>query len=358
MRLTELGWSPFFKSHFLEEGTGGCVPARVSEESKGFYRVLAEEGEFLAQIAGRIRYRAEDRDDFPAVGDWVVTAPRPAEGRATIVAILPRRTILSRKVSGRAIEEQILVTNLDTVFVVASLNREFNLRRIERYLALVWESGARPVVLLNKADLCPDVSAAYREVECIAPGAPVHALSAASGQGLESVRAYLQPGQTAAFIGSSGVGKSTIINAFAGAEVLRVQPVRCTDDRGRHTTTSRQLMVLPGGGIVVDTPGMRELQLWESDAGLSQAFDDLEVLAQECRFRDCRHHGESGCAVAQAIAQGALPRERLENYQKMEAELRFLETKTDLRARQAERERVKQLCKAQKRSYKAPKRAQ
>jgi ribosome biogenesis GTPase len=352
MRLTDLGWSPYFQIHFQQEEPEGCVPARVSEESKGFYRVLAEEGEFLAQLAGRIRYRTEDRDDLPAVGDWVVVAPRPAENRATILAILPRRTILSRKEAGRTAEEQILATNLETVFVVTSLNQEFNLRRIERYLAVVWGSGAQPVVLLSKADLCPDVDAVRARVERVVPGALVHSVSAVSGQGLESVRQYLRPGRTAAFIGSSGVGKSTIINALAGEAMLRVQPVRATDDRGRHTTTSRQLIVLPGGGIVVDTPGMRELQLWESSAGLAHAFDDLEALAQECRFRDCRHRGEPGCAVARAIEDGALSRERLENYRKMEAELRFLETKTDLRARSAEKVRTKQLMKAQKRIYK------
>ncbi len=249
---------------------------------------------------------------------------------------------------------------------MTSLNQEFNLRRIERYLAVVWGSGAQPVVLLSKADLCPDVDVVRARVERVVPGAPVHSLSAASGQGLESLRQYLRPGRTAAFIGSSGVGKSTIINALAGETMLRVQPVRATDDRGRHTTTSRQLIVLrgrhtttsrqlivlPGGGIVVDTPGMRELQLWEGSAGLAQAFDDLEALVQECRFPDCRHRGEPGCAVARAIEDGALSRARLENYRKMEAELRFLETKTDLGARNAEKVRTKQLMKAQKRIYK------
>src|SRR5260370_11217120 len=207
MRLTDLGWSPYFQSHFQKEEPEGCVPARVSGESKGFYRVLAAEGEFLAQIAGRIRYRAEDRDDLPAVGDWVVVAPRPAESRATILAILPRRTILSRKEAGRTAEEQILATNLETVFVVTSLNQEFNLRRIERYLALVGGTGAHPVVLLSKADLCPDGNAVLARVARVVTGAPLHSLSAASGHGLESLRQYVQPGRASGFIGSAGVGK-------------------------------------------------------------------------------------------------------------------------------------------------------
>jgi ribosome biogenesis GTPase / thiamine phosphate phosphatase len=350
MSLRELGWNPFFDGHFLDESMTGSVPARVSEESKGFYRVLAEEREYLAQIAGRVRYRAEERSDFPAVGDWVVIVPRPSEGRASIAAILPRRSILSRKVAGRAVEEQILATNLDTVFIVNSLNQEFKLRRIERYLATVWQSGAQPVVLLNKADLCTDGGTLLCEVESVAPGSPVHLLSATTGFGLDAVRQYLSEGQTAAFIGSSGVGKSTIINALRGEALQRIQSIRPGDDRGRHATTSRQMIVLPEGGVVVDTPGMRELQLWESGSGISQAFEDLEALAQGCRFRDCRHRGEPGCAIPQALEDGTLLPERLENYRKMQAEQRFLETKTDPAARRAVKERWKKLCKAQKRS--------
>ncbi len=348
MRLEDLGWNRSFELHFHQEQTGGWVPARVSEESKGLYRVLAEGGEFLAQIAGKVRYCAEGRSDFPAIGDWVVIAPRIVEGRATITAILPRQTVVARKAAGRAVDAQILATNVETVFVVASLNQEFKLRRIERYLALVWESGAQPVVLLNKADLCSDAARVAAEVERTAPGASVHALSATTGDGLEALRQYLARGRTAAFIGSSGVGKSTIINALLGQSSQDVQPVRASDDRGRHATTSRQMILLPGGGIVIDTPGIRELQLWESDSGLDQAFEEIEALAERCKFRDCRHRGEPGCAVVLAIEGGTLDAARLENYRKLKAELRFLETKTNLDARHTAKERARQMSKAQK----------
>ena len=343
--LLDMGWNSFFENNFLELDDPALVPARVVEQSRGIYRVRSAQREYAAQIAGKIRYLAQARKDFPAIGDWVAIAPTK-ESQAQIECILPRKTKLSRKVAGREISEQIVAANVDTVFVVSSLNREFNLRRIERYLTLVWDSGALPVVLLNKADLCADAGAQIAEMENIAPGIPVFLLSALQGTGIESVRNHISRGQTAAFVGSSGVGKSTIINALSGATSLRVQPVRQDDDRGRHTTTSRQMVFLPGGGIVIDTPGMRELQLWDSEEGLSRAFGDIETLAENCKFRDCGHNGEPGCAVKAAILEGQLGSERLENHRKLQAELRFQQRKADPALARQEKERWKKIHKA------------
>jgi ribosome biogenesis GTPase / thiamine phosphate phosphatase len=342
--LKDFGWSSFFESQFPDGPA--LVPARVVEELIGFHRVRAAQGEYLAEIAGKVRYQAEERDDLPAVGDWVAITPRPDEGRARIECILPRLTKLSRKIAGRELSEQIVATNLDTGFVVSALNREFNPRRIERYLALVWDSGARPVVLLNKADLCAEAAACAADVESISLGAPVHLLSALRGTGLEALRKYLTPGETIAFVGSSGVGKSTIIKALSGAESLRVQPVREDDDRGRHTTSSRQMIFLPDGGMVIDTPGMRELQLWDNESGLAKAFEDIETLALDCRFRDCGHRGEPGCAVEAAIQKGQLEPERLENHSKLQAELRFQQRKMDPRVAREDKEKWKKIHKA------------
>lgn len=346
LELKDLGWNTFFEAQFAEVKKTDLVPARVVEEFQGLYKVRAARGEYLAKVSGRVRYEAEQRDDMPAVGDWVAVTPRPTEGRARIEAILARRTKLSRKAAGREVEEQIVATNLDTVFIVSSLNQEFNLRRIERYLTLVWDSGARPVLLLNKADLCADAAAWVKETESVALGAPVHLLSARQGQGVETLREYLGQGQTAAFVGSSGVGKSTIINTLSGNSAIKTQTVRESDDRGRHTTTTRQMMFLPGGGIVIDTPGMRELQLWDSEEHLAQTFADITALAAGCKFRDCAHNGEPGCAVTQAVQNGTLDAARVENHHKLQAEMRFQQRKVDPQAARALKEQWKKVHKA------------
>ena len=305
--LADLGWNSFFESYFAEFKQSALLPARVVEEFKGLYRVRSAQAEYLAEAAGKLQHLAVSREDLPAVGDWVAIMARPEERRARIEHILPRRTKLARKVAGREMSEQIVATNLDTVFVVSALNREFNLRRIERYLTMVW----------------------------------VHLLSALEKTGLEAVREYVSRGTTAAFVGSSGVGKSTIINGLANA-ALHVQAVREHDDRGQHTTTSRQMIFLSGGGMLIDTPGMRELQLWIHEEGAAQAFEDIATLSKGCRFRDCGHRGEPGCAVHTAVQQGELACERLENYRKLLAELRFQERKMNPEvARQVKEERKK-----------------
>ena len=344
-QLRALGWNSFFESQFEEFYPAGLMPARVVEEFKGFYRVRSAQAEYLAETAGKLQYQAASREDFPAVGDWVAITARQEEGRARIEHVLPRRTKLVRKVAGREITEQIVATNLDTVFVVSALNREFNLRRIERYLTIVWDSGARPVVLLNKADLCPDGAVCAAEVEGIAFGAPVHLLSALAKTGVDAVRAYLARGTTAAFVGSSGVGKSTIINRIADAS-LRVQPVREHDDRGQHTTTSRQMIFLGGEGMLIDTPGMRELHLLDHEQGAAQAFQDIATLSQACKFRDCGHQGEPGCAIEAAVQQGELSLERLENYRKLLAELHFQERKINPEVARQVKEKWKKIHKA------------
>jgi ribosome biogenesis GTPase len=344
-QLKDLGWNSFFEGHFEEFKQAGLTPARVVEELKGFCRVRSAQAEYLAETAGKLQHQALCREDFPAVGDWVAITTRPEQGRARIEHVLPRRSKLTRKVAGREMSGQIVATNLDTVFVVSALNREFNLRRIERYLTIVWDSGARPVVLLNKADLCPDAAARGVEVEGIALGTTVHVLSALEKTGLDAVRSYLARGTTAAFVGSSGAGKSTIINRLAGT-ALRVKAVREYDDRGRHTTTSRQMIFLSGQGILIDTPGMRELQLLDHEQGAAQAFEDIGILSQGCKFRDCGHRGEPGCAIEAAVRQGELSLERLESYRKLLAELHFQARKMNPEVARQVKEKWKKIHKA------------
>jgi ribosome biogenesis GTPase len=352
MHLYQLGWDSEFQKHFLNSGRSDCIPARVAEESKEHYKVFSEQGEFLAQITGKIRFQAGSRSDFPAVGDWVLIKPRPNETRATIETILPRKTMLIRKIAGKDLQEQVIAANIDTIFIVMSLNQDWNLRRLERYLSIGWESGSQPVVLLNKADLCENPEAYVQSASSIALSAPILALSALTGNGIEPLTGYITRGRTAAFIGSSGVGKSTIINALIGQAAQRTQPILDVDDRGRHTTTSRQMILLPHGGVVIDTPGMREIGMWESGIGISQTFEDIEEFAVNCRFRDCSHSGEPGCAVLESIEKGDLNVERLNNYHKLKAELRFIERKTNYWSGQKNKANAKRMSKAIKKLYK------
>jgi ribosome biogenesis GTPase / thiamine phosphate phosphatase len=345
--LEDLGWNSFFQKHFELSVIPGSVPARVISESKGSFQAYSQYGEFTAVISGKMRHRAETEKQYPAVGDWVVIKPLINERKGIIQAVLPRKSKFSRKMAGERTEEQIVAANIDTVFIVSGLDggRNLNLRRIERYLTLAWSSGATPVIVLNKVDMCQDVDVCISSVESVAPGVPVHSVSAREGTGLDALRIYLTKGDTVAFLGSSGVGKSTLINSLMGIEKQQVREVRADDRTGRHTTTKRELIVLPGGGIVIDTPGMRELQMWVGEENLQGAFHDVETLAKVCRFSDCGHNVEVGCAVKAAIDRGELDPARLESYRKLQRELSYLASREEHSERLYEKLKWKKIAK-------------
>jgi ribosome biogenesis GTPase len=350
VHLETFGWSPYFSEQFEPFAREGLIPGRVALESRGTCRVWTADGEIVAETSGGLRHAARERGELPAVGDWVAVKPVPGE-TAKIRAVLARRGAFSRKVAGSRAERQVVAANVDTVFLVAGLDGDFNLRRLERYLTLAWEGGARPVVVLSKADVCDDVAARVAEAEGVAAGVPVLAVSSALEGGLAPLEAYLEPGHTLALLGSSGVGKSTIVNRLLGAETQRTSAVREHDSRGRHTTTHRELFLLPSGALLVDTPGMRELHVWGDGGGLEGAFSDVEALARSCRFSDCRHQNEPGCAVAEALANGSLDEARFANYVALERELAHTARRHDQRLQLAEKQRWKAIHKAQ-RQYK------
>lgn len=351
--LKAFGWNDFHSGHFEPYAKQGFQPARVVAEYTHLYRLVAESGECLGAVTGKLRHEAAGREDFPAVGDWVAVSPSGDDERLVIQAVLPRRSKFSRLAAGSPAREQIVAANVDTVFLVSALNHDFNLRRVERYLALAWQSGASPVVLLNKADLCDDALARLAEVEGVAFGVPVHVLSGLKNEGIEALAPYLGEGRTVALLGSSGVGKSTLLNRLVGDERMITQAAREGDDRGRHTTTHRELVALPGGGMVLDTPGMRELGMWEADDGLHATFEDVEAIAADCRFNDCRHDSEPGCAVRRALEDGLLDAGRWESYQKLQREAAFLARKSDQQAMLAEKKRWKQISQSIKQFYKS-----
>ena len=261
------------------------------------------------------------------MGDWVVVSLRTSEKRATIHKVLPRKSKFSRKVAGVNTREQIVASNIDTIFLVNALNKDFNARRIERYLIMAWESGANPVILLSKADLCVDLEEKLRETERVAVGVPIHIISALDERGLDELNHYLKPGRTVALLGSSGVGKSTLLNYLAGEEVQETKEVRAYDDRGKHTSTSREMFILDNGTIMIDTPGMRELHLWGGTEGISEAFEDIEELASQCKFSDCKHKKEPGCAINQAILDGIIDEKRFKSYITLQKEAKMFEKK-------------------------------
>ena len=352
MDLNDLGWDEHWARAFAPYAADGLVPARVAIEFNYLYRVYAATGELQAQQAGRMRHQATGKEQLSAVGDWVAVRPSAGEATATIEAVLARRTKFSRKVAGELTEEQIVAANIDTVFLVMGLDGDYNPRRLERYLLLAYESGARPVVILNKADVAEHLSEDIDGIQALAVGIAVHAISAKEREGVEVIERYLGPGKTGALLGSSGVGKSTLVNALMGEEMLKTREVRAHDSRGRHTTRHRHLIVLPDRrGLLIDTPGMRELQLWTQTDNIRDTFDDIEALAAGCHFTDCRHREEPRCAVKQAVEVGELSADRLLSYVKLQDELKTLGARKQTRD-QINKRHFKSASRAMKQMYK------
>jgi ribosome biogenesis GTPase len=335
--LETLGWDADWSSKFEQLEADNLIPARVAAQHRGAYVLWSADGELRARTAGRLFYAHEVGAPLPAVGDWVGVA-RVGDA-ATIECILWRRSAFTRKEPGRNSADQVLAANVNTAFLLAGLDDDFSLRRIERYVATTWESGAEPVVVLTKTDICPDVGAAVLAVENVAIAVPVLPVSNVTGEGLEALDPYLLPGRTAVLLGSSGVGKSSLLNRLAGTDLMPTSEL-AADGTGRHTTTHRELVRLPSGALVIDTPGLRELQFWEGD--LSAAFEDIEALARECRFRDCAHVREPGCAVLGAVDDGRLELDRLRSWRKFQRELESIAARTDRRLRIARKRRWKQ----------------
>lgn len=346
MTLREWGWDEGRCREWAGEFEGGRRPGRVIRPGRGIHRIAAESGGEVVEREARLTGRALGRGEAPAAGDWVTW--REEGGTVLIDSILPRRTAVSRNAPGDASREQVIVANIDTLFVVQALGRGrgFTPRGLERYITMAWESGCRPAVILSKADLSADPDADRLEAEASAPGVDVvvcsvldesagsEASGGAGGFGIGAVRALLAPGETGAFVGPSGSGKTSLLNALAGAEIARTGGVRETDSRGRHTTTHRELHRLSDGRLILDTPGLRELQPWGEAGSADAAFPEIEQAAAECRFRDCRHENEPGCGVRLALEEGLIEPERFESWLELRRELAWLETRRDEKARQ------------------------
>jgi ribosome biogenesis GTPase / thiamine phosphate phosphatase len=328
--VERLGWDEQWQSGLEALDDDNLIPARIAAQYRGEYVVWSTNGELRAELSGRLYHDAEVGGPLPAVGDWTAARPRSGEPRATIESVLPRRTAISRKQAFKESLEQVLAANVDIVLLLNGLDADFSMRRLERYLTTAWESGAQPVVVLTKSDLHADVTDLLLDVERVAIGVPVVAVSNVTGEGVDDVREQLGPGRTGVLLGSSGVGKSSLLNRLAGAELMLTAHL-AADGTGRHTTTHRELVPLPHGALVIDTPGLRELQLWEGDLGTS--FADIEELAADCRFNDCTHTHEPACAVLAAVDDGRLELDRLRSWRKLQRELLAIAARKDRRLR-------------------------
>lgn len=347
MSIEDYGWDEYFTRQWKERCAEKMFPGRIIADYGQMLRVAAGQGEYLVNRP----LQKHDDDLQVAVGDWAALECTTETGRLSLCFVLPRKTKFSRAASGIAVKEQIVAANVDYVFLMQSLNRDFNMRRLERYLIATWESGAIPVVVLTKTDCCGDVAAKKALALDTAPGVEVHAISCVTGEGMEEVRKYFARGKTIAFLGSSGVGKSTLANALAGEDLFKTQAIREHDARGRHTTTHREIVLLNGGGMILDTPGMRSLSLWEADTGMEVMFGDIEELIKLCRFHDCSHNNEPGCAVREALYSGALDMQRWNSWLKLQKELAHLEAKKEGRLRLKEKQAGRRIAKLVKEMY-------
>jgi ribosome biogenesis GTPase len=346
MNIEELGWNSFFQQQLTAEDDG-LLAARVIREDVSGYYIIDEEAKKFATLTGRMRREATSRAELPTVGDWVLTTPVANDTDKSVIARrLSRQSKFSRREAGQRLDEQVVAANIDTVLIVCGLDGDFNPARIERYLLLGWDSGATPVIVLSKSDLSENLDTQLEQLRSVTTGVDLHIVSGLTGDGLDGLKAYLTVGKTITLIGSSGVGKSTIINRLLGASYFKVNTVRQDDSKGRHTTTFREMVMAPGGGLIMDTPGMREVQLWSDESALDSTFDDIQALADACKFTDCAHRREPGCAVQSAIESGTLPEERLTSYRKLQRELQHLAAQQEVHLRLQRKSQIRKISRS------------